>query len=114
MPKFNPQKDEDRAYLAAALTAYALGLKLEALLAPGRGTPAESRARHIAIYLAHVGLGMSLARVARAFDRDRSTISYACHVVEDLRDEDAFDDFVEQLTLGLVSVAKLDEAVAVA
>ncbi|MGH1422655.1 MAG: helix-turn-helix domain-containing protein [Hyphomonas sp.] len=114
MTKFNPQKDEDRAYLAAALTAYALGLKLETLLSAGRGSPAESRARHIAIYLAHVGLGMSLSRVARAFDRDRSTVSYACHLVEDLRDEDAFDDFIDQLTVGLVSVVKLDEAVAVA
>lgn len=114
MAQFNPQKDEDRAYLAAALTAYALGLKLEALLAPGRGSPAESRARHIAIYLAHVGLGMSLARVARAFNRDRSTVSYACHLVEDLRDEDAFDDFVEQLTVGLTSVIKLDQALEVA
>ena len=48
MAKFDPQKDEDRAYLAAALTAFALGLKLEAVLSPERGRPIEARARHIA------------------------------------------------------------------
>jgi hypothetical protein len=62
MAKFDPQKDEDCAYLAAALTAYALGLKAETLLSSERGRPIEARARHIAIYLTHVALGMSLAR----------------------------------------------------
>ena len=72
--KFDPQKDEDRAYLAAALTAYALGLKLEAILSPERGRPIEARARQFPIYLTHVALGMSLALVARACGRDRSTL----------------------------------------
>ena len=36
MQDFDPQKDEDRAYLAAALTAYALGLKTEAILSRQR------------------------------------------------------------------------------
>lgn len=114
MAKFDPRKDEDQAYLAAALTAYALGLRLESVLMSGRGTPQESRARHIAMYLTHVGLGMSLARVARAFDRDRSTVSYACHSVEDLRDDEPFDDFIEQLTVGLTSVVSLEAMVSVA
>jgi chromosomal replication initiation ATPase DnaA len=107
MAKFDPQKDEDRAYLAAALTAFALGLKLEAVLSPERGRPIEARARHIAMYLTHVALGMSLARVARAFDRDRSTVAYACHLVEDKRDDADFDDWLDQLSLGLSSVVLL-------
>ena len=49
MAKFDPQKDEDCAYLAAALTAYALGLKSAILLSSERGRPIEARARHIAI-----------------------------------------------------------------
>jgi chromosomal replication initiation ATPase DnaA len=114
MAKFDPQKDEDRAYLAAALTAYALGLKLEVILSHERGKPIAARARHIAIYLTHVALGMSLARVARAFDRDRSTVAYACHLIEDKRDDSDFDDWLEQLSLGLYSVVLLSEAPAVA
>tara|TARA_R110000787_G_scaffold78883_9_gene172281 strand:- start:1502 stop:1726 length:225 start_codon:yes stop_codon:yes gene_type:complete len=72
------------------------------------------RARHIAIYLTHVALGMSLARVARAFDRDRSTIAYACHLIEDKRDDTDFDGWLEQLLLGLSSVVLLSKAPAVA
>ena len=88
---FDPHKDEDGAYLATALVAYALGLKTEdvfsAVFSSGRGSRAAVQARHIAIYLTHAGLGMSLARVSRAFGRDRSTVAYACHVVEDRRED---------------------------
>ncbi|WP_340692987.1 helix-turn-helix domain-containing protein [Hyphomonas sp.] len=114
MAKFDPQKDEDRAYLAAALTAYALGLKAETLLSSERGRPIEARARHIAIYLTHVALGMSHARIARSFGRDRSTVAYACHLVEDKRDDRDFDDWLEQLSMGLSSVVMMSRAPAVA
>ena len=110
MSRFDPRKDEDRAYLAGALTAFALGMKTEDVLGGGRGTPAVSRARHIAMYLLRAGLGMSLARVARAFTRDRSTVSYACQIIEDLRDDPDFDIWIEQLSVGLSSVAVLGEA----
>lgn len=45
MAKFDPQKNEDRAYLAAALTACALGLSSVVLLgaAPLRACPASLR-----------------------------------------------------------------------
>jgi hypothetical protein len=108
--KFDPQKDEDRAYLAGALTAYALGLKAEDVLSGGRGSSAESRARQIAMYLLRASLGMSLSRVARAFGRDRSTVSYACQLIEDLRDDADFDIWVDQLSVGLASVAVLGAA----
>jgi chromosomal replication initiation ATPase DnaA len=101
MAKFNPRKDEDCASLAADLTAYAIGLKAETLLSSERGRPIEARARHIAIYLTHVALGTSLARVARAFGRDPSTIAHACHLIEDKRDDRDFDDWLEQLSMGL-------------
>lgn len=112
MSDFNPRKDEDRAYLAGALTAFALGLKAEDVLRGGRGSSAESRARHIAMYLMRTALGISLSRVARAFVRDRSTVSYACQVVEDLRDDPDFDIWIEQLSVGLASVAVLGNAPA--
>ena len=114
MAKFDPRKDEDCASLAAALTAYALGLKAEPLLSSERGRPIEARARHIATYLTHVALGTSLARVARAFGRDRSTIACACHLIEDKRDDRDFDDWLEQLSTGLSSVVLLSKAPALA
>lgn len=103
--EFNPQRDEDKAYLAAALVGYALGLKTEAILSGDRGKPVHSRARHIAMYLAYAGLGLSLSRLSAAFRRDRSTIARACRIVEDYREDTDFDTWIEQLCLGLRSVA---------
>jgi chromosomal replication initiation ATPase DnaA len=59
------------------------------------------------MYLAHVGFGMSLARVAAAFGRDRSTVAHACHLVENRRDEAAFDAWMAQLESGVEVVAPL-------
>ena len=73
MDEFNPRRDEDRAYLAAALVGYALGLKTQKILTGDRGSPVHARARHIAMYLAYAGLGMSMTRVAMGFGRDKST-----------------------------------------
>ncbi|MEQ9506321.1 MAG: helix-turn-helix domain-containing protein [Hyphomonas sp.] len=107
MDEFNPRRDEDRAYLAAALVAYALGLKTQKILARERGAPVYARARHIAIYVAYSALGMSLSRVALAFDRDRSTVARACRLVEDYREDADFDTWVDQLIMGLRSVVLL-------
>ncbi len=48
-------------------------------------------ARQVAMYLMHVVYRLSLTEAAGYFGRDRSTASYACHHVEDLRDDDGFD-----------------------
>ena len=64
------------------------------------------------MYLAHVGFGMSLARVASAFGRDRSTVAHACRQVEDKRDDPAFDAWMETLEQGLVTVAPLSKLAA--
>jgi chromosomal replication initiation ATPase DnaA len=105
--EFNPQRDVDRAYLAASLVGFALGLKTEKILTFERGAPVHARARHIAIYITYAGLGLSLSRVAAAFGRDRSTIARACRLVEDYREDPDFDTWVDQLSLGLRSVALL-------
>jgi chromosomal replication initiation ATPase DnaA len=103
--EFDPHRDEDRAYLAAALVAYALGLRTGKILSHDRGRPVHARARHIAMYLAYAGLGMSLSRVSAAFRRDRSTIARACRIVEDYREDADFDTWIDQLCVGLRSVA---------
>ena len=107
MDEFNPRRDEDPAYLAAALVGFALGLNTQGILSGRRGAPVYARARHIAIYVAYSALGMSLTRVAIAFGRDRSTVARACRLVEDYREDPDFDTWVDQLTVGLRSVALL-------
>lgn len=105
--EFDPKRDEDLAGLAAALVGYALGLPAEDVAGPGRGKPVVARARHVAMYLTYTGCDLSLARVARAFQRDRSTVAHACQLVEEYREDPDFDTWVEQLAVGLRSVAAL-------
>ena len=104
--------DTDRAHLAVGVADFALGLRVNDVLSGGRGSPGVSFARHVAMYLCHVGLGMSLSRIARSLNRDRSTVAYGCHVVEDRRDDPEFDDWVDQLEQGLKALQPLQGAKA--
>lgn len=56
-----------------------------------------ARARQLAMYLSHVILGESLTAVGQAFGRDRTTVSYACALIEDMRDDPVFDAEVSGL-----------------
>lgn len=104
--------DRNCAYLAASLVAYALELKAEHILHPDRGSRDMVRARQVAMYLTHVGLEMSLSRVAVAFERDRSTVAHACHRIEEMRDEAHFDSLLDQLETGLATIARVSEQAA--
>ena len=101
--------DRNHAYLAASLVGYALELKAENILMPDRGPRDMVQARQVAMYLSHVGLEMSLSRVANAFARDRSTVAHACHKIEEMRDVAEFDSWLEILEKGLIIVAPLSE-----
>ncbi|KAB2950936.1 MAG: chromosomal replication initiator DnaA [Rhizobiaceae bacterium] len=61
---------------------------------PGRSQSEVVRVRQIAMYVAHVSLGISMKDVGRGFGRDRTTVAYACHAVEDLRDDEEYDRLV--------------------
>ncbi len=50
--------------------------------------------RQISMYVCHVALQIQMHDIGQAFGRDRPTVGHACHVVEDRRDDPAFDDFV--------------------
>jgi chromosomal replication initiation ATPase DnaA len=75
--------------------AFAIGRA--ALWSHTRGPPAEAFARQVAMYLAHVGLGLSLGTVARLFARDRTTVAHACALIEDRRDAVSFDRSLDLL-----------------
>jgi chromosomal replication initiation ATPase DnaA len=92
--------DLARARFACEAVAFALGCE-ENLLGQTRGSATIALARQIAMYLTHVAFGMSLQRVAVGFGRDRSTAAHACHLIEDKRDDAAFDDMLDQLEAAL-------------
>lgn len=56
-----------------------------------------ARARQVAMYLAHVIGSMPMNEVGQAFGRDRTTVSYACQVIEDRRDEPCFNRTLDLL-----------------
>ncbi|TCQ12297.1 DnaA-like protein [Rhizobium sp. PP-F2F-G36] len=60
--------------------------------------------RQIAMYVSHVVLQVSLTDISVAFGRDRSTVSYSCHVVEDRRDDADFDAFVSAIERVITAV----------
>lgn len=72
-------------------------LDADTLTAPTRCAPHVARARQVAMYLAHVGYGLDFATVGRLFCRDRTTVSHACRVIEDLRDDPSFDSRIAVL-----------------
>jgi chromosomal replication initiation ATPase DnaA len=90
-------EDAAKARLSTDIVSYALGTSSADILGEGKGAPGAAFARQVAMYLCYTGFELSLARVAVAFERDRSTVSYACHRIEDRRDEPAFDQWIESL-----------------
>ena len=72
---------------------------MAALFAPTRAAARSAFARQVAMYLAHTGFELSLETISRVYDRDRTTVSHACHVVEDGRDDIWLDCRLEALEL---------------
>lgn len=64
---------------------------------PGRSTQAVARVRQIAMYVAHVVLGLTMLEVGRGFGRDRTTVLHACHLIEDMREDEEFDGIVAMI-----------------
>jgi chromosomal replication initiation ATPase DnaA len=86
-----PRRDRLTVAFVTHLVAMATDVSPSDIANQKRKTIAAVRARQIAMYLTHVSFHWPLARVAFAFGRDRTTCGYACHKVEDLRENIAFD-----------------------
>ena len=68
------------------------------------GRRSTCHVRQIAMYVCHVVLRLSLSDIGAAFGRDRTTVSHACNVVEDRRDDASFDAFVSAIERAVISV----------
>ncbi|MCR9120691.1 MAG: hypothetical protein NXH91_00275 [Phyllobacteriaceae bacterium] len=67
------------------------------LRSPQRHGRAIARVRQIGMYVAHTTLAIRMADVATGFGRDKSTVMYACHLVEDMRDDIEFNRIVSRV-----------------
>jgi chromosomal replication initiation ATPase DnaA len=55
-----------------------------------------------ALYLVHVAYGFTLTQVGTMFRRDRTTVAHACIIIEDRRDDLAFDVLLDDLETAVV------------
>ncbi|HSI38919.1 MAG TPA: helix-turn-helix domain-containing protein [Xanthobacteraceae bacterium] len=83
--------------IAAGVAAAATDVAPADILGLTRGSSASAEARALAMYLAHVGLGLTLMQVGRGFGRHHSTVAHACRSVEDLRDDGTTDRRLDRL-----------------
>ncbi len=90
-------RDLAHARLAQHAAAFAFDQPVEEIAAATRRSKSAALARQIAMYLTHVAFGVPISRVAVAFDRDRTTVTHACQLVEDRRDDPSFDAALEAL-----------------
>jgi chromosomal replication initiation ATPase DnaA len=92
-----------------ALVAREKNVSEQAITSRRRNLLPIARARQLAMYLSHVVLGHTLADIGEVFGRDRTTVSYACALIEDMRDDPQFDDEVsgleQQIEAGLAAKA---------
>lgn len=80
-----------------ALVARQKNVPIQCLIDSRRNRLPIARARQLAMYLSHVVLGRSLMEIGEVFGRDRTTVSYACALIEDMRDDPQFDGEVTEL-----------------
>lgn len=92
------------ARLSEVAVAAVTRLPMASLRGSGRGRRPVARARQVAMYLAHVGFGLSLTRVGICFGRDRTTVRHACALIEDRRDDPALELALAALEAGLCAL----------
>lgn len=95
--EFEPRRRDSAGWCLLRFVAAARGVPTRQLLAPSRGEADVAQARQLAMYLMHVVLGRVYLDVGRFFGRDRTTVSYACALIEDMRDDAEFDAEVSRL-----------------
>lgn len=99
--------DYSHAQLTVAAVALEFGVPELDLNARLKGTAEICFARQVAMYLLHVIFNINLTRTAQIFARDRSTVSHACNVVEDSRDDMVFNMKLERLETFLSQAPQL-------
>ncbi|WP_208976974.1 helix-turn-helix domain-containing protein [Stappia sp. ES.058] len=83
--------------IVMACVVAVFGVSQQELAARSRGLAHVALARQVAMYLHHVVLRRTLTAVADRFARDRTTVAHACRVVEDRRDDPAFEELLDAI-----------------
>lgn len=98
---FLSSKDQHLRRLLEQAVAPAFDVGCAELWIGTRGDPIAALARQVAMYLAHVQGGLSYTEIGKLFARDRTTVAHACCVIENRRDNAAFDRTIDLLECAL-------------
>lgn len=79
------------------LTSLVFAVTYDDVMLASRGGPTVARARQVAVYLAHVVFSIPQSDLAEAFGRERTTVVWTCHRVEDDRDDGEFEIVLNQM-----------------
>lgn len=90
------RRNQMRLAIELAVTRV-FGVELEALGQVSRGVARIALARQVAMYIAHVGCGLTMRQAGELFGRDRTTVAHACLTVENRRDDPMFDRALDLL-----------------
>lgn len=101
-----PKRDMARARLVMEMVALSTGVGFEQIRSSTRNCARAARARQVAMYLTYVSFQWPLSRIGKAFGRDRTTVGYACRLIEDLRDNHDFDARLSQLESSLENMPR--------
>ncbi len=90
-----PWQEAHQINLITSLVSSVFHIPRDVFFDDQRGTAPQAFARQIAMYLLHISCSKSFSEVGRAFGRDRTTVSYACQLIEDKREDDDLDRSLE-------------------
>lgn len=104
------QRASSEGRITISIVAMFTGIEKKKLMNNNRGQAFECQARHLAMYLMHTSFSCSFADIGRFFGRDRTTVAHACKLIEDRRDDRAFDIEVGRIENLLQKVRQLAES----
>lgn len=83
--------DNTRARLVVSAVAMEFAVPNFVLASRLKGTSEVSYARQVAMYLMCCVYGLTKQRIAEVFGRHYTTVSHACRLIEEQRDDPVFD-----------------------
>ena len=102
--------DKAQAHLTVAATALAFDLPYADVFSRQRLSSSDIFLRQMSMYLLNTVYDFNLSRVARIFQRDRTTVRHACKVIEDQRDSAVFDELLTELEQFLLTAPAISRA----
>ncbi len=92
--------------VVGAVVSSIFKISKDQIFSPERGKASVAFARQTAMYLTHITCGHSYTDIGCFFGRDRTTVSHACQLIEDKREDPDIDwslDLMEHSILSLIN-----------